>query len=113
MLAVANGQRCGVGAMSRGLTSQEGAAIKPLNIAIAAAGRFHVLNLARELHSLGHRIRFYSCVPRSRARSFALPAECAVSLLPLALPTVAWQRMAPGFLPRLRERILYAAMNPG
>ena len=48
-----------------------------------------------------------------KPRSFALPAECVVSLLPLALPAVAWQRIAPGFLPRLRERILYAAMNYG
>ncbi|MGD9614952.1 MAG: glycosyltransferase family 4 protein [Alphaproteobacteria bacterium] len=84
---------------------------QPLSIAIAAAGRFHVLDLARELHSLGHRVRFYSYVPRSRTRSFALPAECHVSLLPFALPAVAWQRLAPGFLPRLRERLLYAALN--
>ena len=99
--------------MSRDLMSQEGTATKPLDIAIAAAGRFHVLDLARELRALGHRVRFYSYVPRSRARSFSLPAECVVSLLPLALPAVAWQRIAPGFLPRLRERLLYAAMNYG
>ena len=41
------------------------------------------------------------------------PAECVVSLLPVALPAVAWQRIAPGFLPRLRERLLYAALNYG
>jgi starch synthase len=99
--------------MSRGFMSQEGAAIKPLDIAIAAAGRFHVLDLARELHSLGHRVRFHSYVPRSRARSFGLPAECVVSLLPLTFPAVAWQHIAPGFLPRLRERLLYAALNYG
>jgi glycosyltransferase involved in cell wall biosynthesis len=82
-----------------------------LTIAIAAAGRFHVLDLARELHALGHRVRFYSYVPRSRACSFALPAECVVSLLPFALPALAWQRIAPGFLPGLRERMMYAALN--
>ena len=96
-----------VGVMSR----RRATSATPLRIAIAAAGRFHVLDLARELHALGHRVRFYSYVPRSRARSFALPAECAVSLLPLALPALVWQRLAPGFLPRLRERILYAALN--
>lgn len=90
---------------------RDGIATRPLDIAIAAAGRFHVLDLARELHVLGHRVRFYSHVPRSRARSFALPAECAVSLLPLTLPAVVWKRLAPGFLPRLRERILYTALN--
>ena len=84
---------------------------KPLSIAIAAAGRFHVLDLARELHAIGHRVRFYSYVPWSRARSFALPAECHVSLMPFALPALMWQRLAPGFLPRLRERIMYAALN--
>src|SRR5688572_17222834 len=84
---------------------------KPLRIAIAAAGRFHVLDLARELHAIGHRVKFYSYVPQSRSRSFALPAECHVSLMPFALPALAWQRLAPGFLPRLRERIMYAALN--
>ena len=93
--------------------SRNGGSAMPLNIAIASAGRFHVLDLARELHALGHRVRFYSCVPRSRTRAFALPAACHVSLLPFALPAIVWQRVAPGFLPRLRERLLYAALNYG
>jgi glycosyltransferase involved in cell wall biosynthesis len=91
--------------------SRNGTSATPLRIAIAAAGRFHVLDLARELHALGHRVRFYSYVPRSRARSFDLPAECVVPLLPFALPALAWQLLAPGFLPRLRERLMYAALN--
>lgn len=91
--------------------SRHGTSAMSLTIAIAAAGRFHVLDLARELHALGHRVRFYSYVPRSRARSFALPAECVVSLLPFTLPALAWQRLAPRFLPRLRERILCAVLN--
>ena len=41
------------------------------------------------------------------------PAECVVSLMPFAMPALAWQRLAPGFLPRLRERIMYAALNYG
>ena len=91
--------------------SGPGTAAPPLRIAIAAAGRFHVLDLARELHAIGHRVRFYSYVPRSRARSFGLPAECHVSLILFALPAIIWQRLAPGFLPRLRERIMYTALN--
>ena len=94
-----------------GVVSGPGTAAPPLRIAIAAAGRFHVLDLARELHAIGHRVRFYSYVPRSRARSFGLPAECHVSLMPFALPAIIWQRLAPGFLPRLRERIMYTALN--
>jgi glycosyltransferase involved in cell wall biosynthesis len=82
-----------------------------LNIAIATAGRFHLLDLARELHALGHHVRFYSYVPRARARRFGLPAECHIPLLPLVLPAVAWERMMPRLLPRMRERMLYASLN--
>ena len=82
-----------------------------LNIAIATAGRFHVLDLARELHELGHQVKFYSYVPRARARRFGLPDECHVSLLPLVLPAVAWQRLMPRLMPKTHERVLYALLN--
>ena len=82
-----------------------------LSIAIATAGRFHVLDLARELHNLGHHVRFYSYVPRARALRFGLPGECHVSLLPVVLLGVAWEQIAPRVMPRLRERILYALLN--
>jgi len=82
-----------------------------LNIAIATAGRFHVFDLARELHELGHYVRFYSYVPRARARRLGLPDECHVPLLPLVLPAVAWQRLMPRLLPKMRERVLYALLN--
>jgi starch synthase len=84
-----------------------------LNIAIATAGRFHVLDLARELHALGHQVRFYSYVPRAQARRFGLPDECHVSLLPLVLPAVVWQWLMPRLMPRMRERVLYALLNRG
>lgn len=60
-----------------------------LRIAIAAAGRFHVLDLARELDALGYHVRFYSYVPRRRAQRFGLPARCHVPLLPWAAPCLA------------------------
>ncbi|HEX3881959.1 MAG TPA: glycosyltransferase family 4 protein [Stellaceae bacterium] len=82
-----------------------------LKIGVATAGRFHVLDLARELHALGHEVRFYSYVPRARARRFGLADECHVALLPFALPMVAWERWLPRFLPNLRERLLYAVLN--
>jgi glycosyltransferase involved in cell wall biosynthesis len=82
-----------------------------LKIAIATAGRFHVLDLARELHALGHEVKFYSYVPLIRARRFGLADECHVSLLPFAVPAVVWERLAHGFLPRSRERLLFAALN--
>jgi glycosyltransferase involved in cell wall biosynthesis len=82
-----------------------------LQIAIATAGRFHVLDLARELHALGHHVGFYSYVPRSRTRRFGLPDECHVSLLPLVLPAAAWQLLIPRLMPRMRERVLYVLLN--
>src|SRR5438477_10922701 len=85
--------------------------MRQLNIAVASAGRFHVLDLARELNALGPRVRFYSYVPRARARRFGLPDECHVSLLPVALPAVAWQQLVPQLMPRSRERFLYALLN--
>ncbi len=60
-----------------------------LRIAIATLGRFHVLDLARELDALGHDVRFYSYVPRRRACKFGLPAHCHVALLPWLAPLVA------------------------
>jgi glycosyltransferase involved in cell wall biosynthesis len=87
--------------------------VRRLKIAIATAGRFHVLDLARELHALGHHVRFYSYVPRARARHFRLPDECHVSLLPLVLPAIGWQRLMPRLMPRMRERVLYALLNRG
>lgn len=82
-----------------------------LKIAIATTGRFHVLDLARELHALGHHVRFYSYVPRARARRFALPDECHVSLLPLVLPAVIWERLMPRLTPGMQERVLFALLN--
>ena len=64
------------------------AVTKPLRIAIATGGRFHVLDLARELDALGHEVQFYSYVPKARALQFGLPARCHVSLLPIMWPFV-------------------------
>ena len=85
--------------------------MRKLRIAIATSGRFHVLDLARELHALGHDVRFYSYVPKRRAMVFALPGKCHVSLLPFLWPFLAWQVIAPVVLPKLRERWMWVAMN--
>jgi alpha-maltose-1-phosphate synthase len=82
-----------------------------LRIAIATAGRFHVLDLARELSDLGHEVRFYSYVPRFRARRFGLKDECRVSLLPFVLPVLAWERLAPRWGARVRERLVFGLLN--
>lgn len=67
-----------------------------LRIAIATLGRYHVLDLARELAELGHEVRFYSYVPRARAKSFGLPAECHVSLLAYLWPLIILAKIFKG-----------------
>lgn len=84
---------------------------RPLRIAIATSGRFHVLDLARELDAQGHDVRFYSFVPKARAATFGLPSRCHVSLLPLLWPLVAWERLRPRLVPQLREKLLCAALD--
>jgi glycosyltransferase involved in cell wall biosynthesis len=82
-----------------------------MRIAIATGGRYHVLDLARELRAIGHHVKFYSYVPRARASRFGLPDGCHVSLLAFVLPVVAWQRLMPRLAPQIRERVLYALLN--
>lgn len=84
---------------------------KPLRIAIASLGRFHVLDLARELANIGHDVRFYSYVPRRRAQRFGLPPECHVGLLPFLFPLVSLQRMLPRRLSNSIDRCMYYAAN--
>src|SRR5947209_8302356 len=59
-----------------------------LRVGIASSGRFHLLDLARELDALGVDVRFYSYVPRKRAEKFGLPSRCHVALLPILFPMV-------------------------
>jgi len=82
-----------------------------MRIAIATAGRFHVLDLARELDALGHEVQFHSYVPRRRAEAFGLPGRCHVDHVPWLAPLLVWERAFPKALPALRERLLQAALN--
>jgi glycosyltransferase involved in cell wall biosynthesis len=82
-------------------------------VAIATAGRFHVLDLARELNALGYLVDFYSYVSKARALKFGLPSACHRSLLPMALPALALERFAPAVAPVTRERLLYKSLNLG
>jgi len=87
--------------------------MRPLRIAIASAGRFHVLDLARELHALGHDVAFYSYVPRRRTAAFGLPAACHRSLLPFAAPVLAADRLAFGAAADIREWAMMKSLNFG
>lgn len=84
---------------------------RPLKVAIATAGRFHVLDLARELSQLGHDVKFYSYVPKSRALSFGLPEKCHVNLFPWLALFALWQTRYSNFLPGLCEYLSHKALN--
>lgn len=82
-----------------------------IKIGIASLGRFHVLDLARELDALGEDVRFYSYVPRGRAERFGLPARCQRGFLPFVAPLLAWQHMAPKFWPAGQEEAMAHALD--
>ena len=82
-----------------------------LRIAIATSGRFHVLDLARELAALGHDVRLYSILPDARAERFGLQRRYHRSLLPFVAPLVAWQRYAARTLPDWHSRLLTRALD--
>jgi alpha-maltose-1-phosphate synthase len=77
-----------------------------IKVGVAASGRFHLLDLARELDALGVDTCFYSYVSRRRAASFGLPRRCHVALLPYLFPLVALERLFPRLLPLAVERLM-------
>jgi alpha-maltose-1-phosphate synthase len=82
-----------------------------LRVGVAASGRFHMLDLARELDTLGVDVRFYSYVSRKRAESFGLARRCHVALLPFLFPLVALERLFPRFFPHIIERLMCWALD--
>ncbi len=82
-----------------------------MKVAIASLGRFHVLDLARELDALGIDTKFYSYVPRKRAIHFRLPVRCHKGLLPLVAPLVGAQMFAGSVAPGLQERLMARSLN--
>src|SRR5215469_9525117 len=82
-----------------------------MRVILASPGRFHLLDLARELHALGVEVHFYSYVSRKRAEKFGLPRRCHVALLPFLFPLVAWERLSPRLFPRTIERLMSWALD--
>ncbi len=66
-----------------------------MKINIASPGRFHVMDLARELDRYGYDVRFYSFVPDKRALHFGLRKKCNVSLLVWMAPFLLLSRLFP------------------
>jgi starch synthase len=82
-----------------------------MKIAIVTSGRFHVLDLARELQSLGHEVLFYSFVPKKRAVKFGLPAQCHRGLLAYVFPLVALRESGPKSLRPFFNRWLLRVLD--
>ena len=91
-----------------------------MRINVVTTGRFHVLDLARELAALGHDVRFYSCVPKARAVRFGLPPRChrraaqwlAPALLAASRGPRAFRAAANRALVALLDRWVAATMQP-
>lgn len=64
-----------------------------MKINILSPGRFHALDLARELDKNGYDVKFYSYVPTSRVKVFGLPNRCNVSFLWILLPFLALNKL--------------------
>lgn len=60
-----------------------------MKINIAASGRFHLCDLAKELEKQGHEVRFYSYVPTRRLQKFGLKRKNSYSLFWIMLPVLA------------------------
>ncbi len=67
-----------------------------MKINILSPGRFHVLDLARELDKNGFDVKFYSFVPTKRALQFGLPKRCSFSLFICMSPFLALCRFLKG-----------------
>jgi starch synthase len=85
--------------------------VSKMRIAVVTTGRFHVLDLARELAWLGHDVRFYSYVPRKRAEQFGLPRKCHRGLLPWVLPLLAARSLGRGAWSNYLDSLLQRAVD--
>lgn len=84
---------------------------KKLDICILSTGRFHLLDLARELSDLGHNVQFISYVPKTRCKKFGLPEKCHEGLFIYFSPLIFWQFYLPFLLPKFREKVQFKVIN--
>ena len=82
-----------------------------MRIAIATTGRFHVLDLARELSGLGEDVTLHSWLPNSRTSKFGLPAANHRSTFPYLFPLALWGRLLPKFLPIQYQHLTHRCTN--
>ena len=66
-------------------------------INVVSHGRFHMLDLARELEINGFDVKFYSFVPPSFCEKYHLPRKCYVPIIYLIAPILIVARRFPIF----------------
>lgn len=66
-----------------------------IRVNVLSQGRFHMLDLARELDKNGFDVKFYSFVPNSIIIKFGLRKECSVSLFNVILPFILLEKFIP------------------
>lgn len=79
-------------------------------INILTSGRFHVLDLAKELIKNGYDVKFYSFVPTHRLKSFGLSKENSISLILPIFPFLVLEKIFKNskFFKRLSVKALDA-----
>jgi len=82
-----------------------------MKIAIASSGRFHLLDLARELEALGHEVTFYSMVPIKRGARFGLSIKSQVSFFWPLLPLVLFRKVLPLRLHHYVDSLIFRSLN--
>ena len=83
-----------------------------MRIALLTTGRFWLVDLGRELATLGHDVRVYSLVPPHHTARHGLPAGCGRWLGPYVAPLYLAMRAAPrGKARELAEHALVAALD--
>lgn len=86
-----------------------------MKVAILSSGRFHVLDLARELVACGHEVIFYSLVPPWQTRRFGLPLTAnrwlGPALGPLWLAYRGFSRAGQKELARRAHRALTEGLD--
>ena len=70
--------------------------VQLMKIGIATVGRFHVLDLARELSDSGHEVTLYAALTKKRVKKFGLEERCLKSYLWAVAPFLFMERILKG-----------------
>lgn len=82
-----------------------------MKISIASSGRFHLLDLARELECLGHDVTFYSMVPTKRVLRFGLSKKAQISFFWPLSSLVLLRKVLPSKLHHYVDSMIFWGLN--